>query len=124
MIVLAARLRAPIVTAMPTTAPTPSTETTSSARGRRRAVHRTTTASLAAMAVIAAAVQGAHGTAASTPARPSGGCTLTPTANSVAFNVTALLMTVRITDGVIEILHDAHCTDGRSGTVWITANII
>ena len=123
MIALAAHPREPIVTVMHT-APTPTTAITTPARSRRRVVRRGTTAGLLALAIAAVAMPAARGTATNTPARPLGGCTLTPSADTAGFNVAALLMTVRMADGVIEMLHDVHCTDGRVGNVWITGHVI
>ena len=122
MIALAADRRAPIVRTMHiTTPPADSTRNTSSTNHRRRAAR----CGLVALAIAAIAVPAAHGVATNTnPGRPVGGCTLTPTADSIAFVVTALVSTVRSTDGVIEVSHDAHCTDGRVGTVWIAADIV
>lgn len=109
---------------MQTTAPRPITEITTSARRRRRTVRRGTTACLAALAFIAPAAPTARGTTANTSAPPVGGCALTPSADSMPFDVATLAMTVRTTDGVIEMLHDARCTDGRTGTAWIAGDII
>ena len=125
MIALAADHHGPIVTTMPARTFLPSTQITPSTPRRRFAVRSSTTAGLLALAMALLAIPAAHGKATDTTVRRQlGGCTLTPSADVVAFDVTALLMTVRSHDGVIEMLHDAHCTDGRVGTVWIAADVI
>ena len=56
--------------------------------------------------------------------RPPAACTITPTASSMPFHVDALLGTVRVENGAMKILHNVQCTDGRTGTVWISSDII
>jgi hypothetical protein len=91
---------------------------------RRGGPRRALTATLLGLGLAAGVAPAAHIAATDTPARPLGGCTLTPTANSMPSDVTALLTTVRINEGTIEMLHDASCTDGRTGTVWIAGDVI
>ena len=55
--------------------------------------------------------------------KPLGGCTVRPSAESMALG-DALLDAWRIRNGASEILHDVHCSDGRFQSVWITADII
>jgi hypothetical protein len=52
------------------------------------------------------------------------GCAVTPTANSLAFDVSALLGTVRERNGAFEMLHDAVCLDGHDGTVWLVDDLV
>ena len=92
-------------------------------RRAHSAPHHGMKATLLAVALAAGVAPTAH-VAADTPTKPPGGCLLSAAANSMAFDVTALLTTVRSNNGSIEMLHDAHCTDGRTGTVWIASHII
>jgi hypothetical protein len=41
----------------------------------------------------------------------------------MGFDVAALVTTVRMHDGVMEMLHDVTCIDQRIGTVWMAADL-
>ena len=56
-----------------------------------------------------------------TAAEASGGCAVTRTADSMPFDAAALVMTVRVRNGVVEVLHDVACDWGPGGTVWLRA---
>jgi len=103
----------------------PATHISSCAPRRRVGVRSGASPGLLALVIALLAIPAAHAKATDTPLlRPLGGCSLTPTANAISFDVTALLTTVRNFDGAIEVLHDAHCLDGRVGTVWIAGDVI
>lgn len=55
--------------------------------------------------------------------KPLGACSVRPTADALPWE-TPLLDAWRVRDGVSEILHDVHCSDGRVDRVWIGADII
>ena len=90
-------------------------------RRRDRASRRGMTGVVLAVALAAGVAPAAHTGAA---AAPLGGCLVTPSANSMGFDASALVTTVRVVDGTMEMLHDADCADGRAGTVWIASDII
>jgi hypothetical protein len=77
------------------------------------------------VACVAVATLGAS--APASPARsqdkPLGACTVRPTEDSLP-SATPLLEAWRMRDGVSQILHDVHCSDGRVDRVWIAADII
>jgi hypothetical protein len=80
-------------------------------------------ATVAALAAVFAAGAPADSLGASPPvAEGPVGCAVTPTANSLAFDVSALLGTIRERNGTFEMLHDAVCLDGHVGTVWLVAD--
>jgi hypothetical protein len=80
---------------------------------------------IAAISCLALATLGitAPSSAAGSQPKPPGACILVPAADSMPFEA-ALLETWRMRDGIAEILHQARCSDGRTNTVWIAANVI
>ncbi len=54
----------------------------------------------------------------------SGLCTVEPAANSLAYDAAALVSTIHVRDGTVETLHRVTCTDGRTGFIWVGADII
>jgi hypothetical protein len=101
-------------------------------RRRHRAPRRGVTATVVAVAlaagIVPAAPAAAHGvTASGSPVagdvHARGGCTVRPTEDPLSLT-TPLLEAWRVRDGVSEILHDVHCTDGRVDRVWIGSDII
>jgi hypothetical protein len=81
-------------------------------------------ASVTLLATAFAARAPAESLGASPPvADGSVSCAVTPTANSLAFDVSALLGTIRERNDTFEMLHDAVCLDGHDGTVWLVAEL-
>ena len=102
--------------------PTPPAPGDISANRSRGTVRRATTAALFAVAFATVAPAAAAG-AGTGPREAPTGCIVTRTADSLAFDVTSLITTVRIDHGVVKFLHDIVCFDGHSGTAWLTADL-
>ena len=79
---------------------------------------------MSVLAVAGVARPAAHAAATGAPADQLGGSLLTPFASSMASEVEALLAAVRVSNGTVEMLHDAHGIDGRIGAAWIASDII
>jgi hypothetical protein len=93
-------------------------------RRHHRPSRRRMTVTVLAAALAAGAAPAAHSAATGSPATPTGNCLVTSPGNSMTFDVTALLTTVRLVDGTMEVLHDIQCSDGRGGAIWIAGDII
>jgi hypothetical protein len=106
---------------MHTTTSIASTTSTALVGRDRKTIRRVASPAVLAAALAAGAPVGALG--ASPPVADGWvGCAVTPTANALAFDVSALLGTVRERNGALEMLHDAVCLDGHVGTVWLVAD--
>lgn len=101
-------------------------------RRRHRTPRRGVTATVVAVTLVAAfaptaatAANGVTATGSPVPghAQSGGVCIVRPTEDSLPF-ATPLLEAWRVRDGVSEILHDVHCTDGRVDRVWIASEIL
>jgi prophage DNA circulation protein len=115
-----ARARRRLIVARMRTTPTTSVPEVTSATRRMRPIRRGTSAALVTVTLCSAAPAAAgNGGALRQPVT----CTVTPTANSMPFDVSSLLATVRSNGDVIEMLHDVICTEGHGGTTWMVIDL-
>ena len=101
---------------------TTSTVSAALTRRHRKAIRRGASVTLLAAAFAARAPADSLGASPPVADGPAA-CAVTPTANSLAFDVSALLGTIRERNGTFEMLHDAVCLDGHHGTVWLVAEL-